>query len=130
MYSGSTELLTSPQILTHPYVFLIRLTTRHLSIDLIYDRSVNNGNEIFGEGSIEASVSNFENHACNEYRKWSGFGLEAFVKEVKNTDEVERLNEGKNRLMQRLGNVLGRRDCFIWCMSHCVTERRLAFHTE
>jgi hypothetical protein len=47
------------------------------------------------------------------------------VKEVKNTDEVESMNEGKNRLMQRLGNTLevGRRDCFIWSMSHCVTER-------
>ncbi|KAG2336357.1 hypothetical protein BDR05DRAFT_896840 [Suillus weaverae] len=66
MYSGSTVLLTDPQILTHP--------------------SVSDGCDIFGEGNIEASISKFEDqHACNEYCGW--FGLETFMKEA-NDNEV------------------------------------------
>ncbi|KAG1796279.1 uncharacterized protein HD556DRAFT_1234744, partial [Suillus plorans] len=76
-YQGTTVLLTDPQIMTDP-----------------------NGSDIFGDGNIEASVSNFETqHACNEYCEWPGFGLKAFVKEVNdendendkevNDDEVE-----------------------------------------
>ncbi|KAG2153623.1 uncharacterized protein EDB93DRAFT_1082168 [Suillus bovinus] len=63
-YQGATVLLTDPQILTHP-----------------------NGSDIFGEGNIEVAVSQFEDqHACNEYCKWPGFGLEAFVTEVNDHD--------------------------------------------
>ncbi|KAG1822256.1 hypothetical protein EV424DRAFT_1321917, partial [Suillus variegatus] len=73
-YQGTTVLLTDPQIMTDPDEL-----------------------DIFGDGNIAESVSNFETqHACNEYCEWPGLGLKAFVKEVNdendkdvNDDEVE-----------------------------------------
>ncbi|KAG1825148.1 hypothetical protein EV424DRAFT_1287874, partial [Suillus variegatus] len=52
-YQGVTELLTDPQILTHP--------------------SVSEGEDIFGDGNIEDVVSQFtKKHVCNYYCEWSG----------------------------------------------------------
>ncbi|KAG2128765.1 uncharacterized protein EDB93DRAFT_1108907 [Suillus bovinus] len=74
-YQGSTALLTNPQILTHP--------------------SVSDGSDIFGDGNIEAVVSEFESkHICNFYCEWVGFGLEPFGKKDESLDEAEStLNE-------------------------------------
>ncbi|KAG2368381.1 hypothetical protein BDR07DRAFT_1269887, partial [Suillus spraguei] len=59
-YQGVTELLTDPQILTHPYC-----------------------NDIFGDGNIEDVVSQFEKkHVCNHYCEWSGFELEAYGRQA------------------------------------------------
>ncbi|KIK73216.1 hypothetical protein PAXRUDRAFT_179000 [Paxillus rubicundulus Ve08.2h10] len=58
-YQGSTEVLSDPQILTHP--------------------SVSDGCDIFGDGNIEMAVDKFEEqHVCNHYCKWEGFGLSEF----------------------------------------------------
>ncbi|KAG2365920.1 hypothetical protein BDR07DRAFT_1373994 [Suillus spraguei] len=49
----------------------------------IIPRSGSNGSNIFGEGNIEVAISKFETqHACNEYCKWPGFGLEAFLESM------------------------------------------------
>ncbi|KAG1796185.1 hypothetical protein EV424DRAFT_1353194 [Suillus variegatus] len=51
--------------------------------------SVSDGSDIFGDGNIEAVVSEFESkHLCNEYCKWAGFGLKPFGKEVESLDEA------------------------------------------
>ncbi|KAI6128254.1 hypothetical protein EV401DRAFT_1931548 [Pisolithus croceorrhizus] len=58
-YQGSTTLLTDPQILTHP--------------------SVGGGTDIFSEGNVEIGVEHFEQeHVCNRYCSWPGFGLKPF----------------------------------------------------
>ncbi|KAI6098337.1 hypothetical protein EDD16DRAFT_1663647 [Pisolithus croceorrhizus] len=58
-YQGSTTLLTDPQILTHP--------------------SVGRGTDIFSEGNVEIGVERFEQeHVCNRYCSWPGFGLKPF----------------------------------------------------
>ncbi|KAG1847348.1 hypothetical protein DFJ58DRAFT_843236 [Suillus subalutaceus] len=58
-YQGNTELLTDPQIMTHP--------------------SVSDKKDIFGGGNIEKAVSEFETrHVCNHFCKWPGFELEEF----------------------------------------------------
>lgn len=60
-YQGSNTLLTDPQILTHP--------------------SVGGGTDIFSEGNVEIGVERFEQeHICNRYCSWPGFGLEPFEK--------------------------------------------------
>ncbi|KAG0707575.1 hypothetical protein DFH29DRAFT_1076282 [Suillus ampliporus] len=62
-YQGSFELLTDPQILTHP--------------------TVSPGVDIFGDGNMEAAVSEFEKqHICSYYCKWPGFGLHPFTKQA------------------------------------------------
>ncbi|KAG1858116.1 hypothetical protein F4604DRAFT_1684996 [Suillus subluteus] len=61
-YQGDSELLTDPQVLTHP--------------------TVNGGKNMFGDGNIEVSVSKFEReHICNKFCRWSGFGLKSFEAE-------------------------------------------------
>ncbi|KAG0706908.1 hypothetical protein DFH29DRAFT_995495 [Suillus ampliporus] len=58
-YQGGSEILSDPQVLTHPLV--------------------NNGKDVFGDGNIERAVSAFEKkHDCNDYCKWSGFKLELY----------------------------------------------------
>ncbi|KAG1878330.1 hypothetical protein F4604DRAFT_1680016 [Suillus subluteus] len=58
-YQGGCEVLSDPQVLTHP--------------------SVNDGKDMFGDGNIERAVSTFEKaHHCNDYCKWSGFKLECY----------------------------------------------------
>ncbi|KAG1833589.1 hypothetical protein F4604DRAFT_1605331, partial [Suillus subluteus] len=62
--TSDSELLTDPQVLTHPYV------------------TVNGGKNMFGDGNIEVSVSKFEReHICNKFCRWSGFGLKSFEAE-------------------------------------------------
>jgi hypothetical protein len=44
------------------------------------DRSVNDGDDVFGGGNIEGIVDEFERkHSCNLYCRWPGFGLKPFV---------------------------------------------------
>ncbi|KAG1721566.1 hypothetical protein EDB19DRAFT_1917239 [Suillus lakei] len=58
-YQGGSEILSDPQVLTHPLV--------------------NNGKDVFGGGNIECAVSAFkQKHNCNDYCKWSGFKLELY----------------------------------------------------
>ncbi|KAG1896357.1 uncharacterized protein F5891DRAFT_1247366 [Suillus fuscotomentosus] len=58
-YQGGSEILSDPQVLTHPLV--------------------SNGKDVFGDGNIERAVSAFEQkHNCNNYCKWSGFKLELY----------------------------------------------------
>ena len=53
-----------------------------------YLRSVSQGNDIFGDGNIEGAVSKFEEqHSCNKYCEWSGFGLHAFEKQKESGSE-------------------------------------------
>ncbi|KIK34342.1 hypothetical protein CY34DRAFT_647113 [Suillus luteus UH-Slu-Lm8-n1] len=69
---GSMKLLTDPQILTDP--------------------SVGQGKDLFGEGTMECTVSMFEKqHKCNEFCEWPGFGLVPFATatEDENTEETE-----------------------------------------
>ncbi|KAG2116922.1 hypothetical protein BD769DRAFT_1312039, partial [Suillus cothurnatus] len=48
-YQGGLEILSDPQVLTHPY------------------------DDIFRDGNIERAVSMFEKeHKCNKFCKWSG----------------------------------------------------------
>ncbi|KAG1804148.1 hypothetical protein EV424DRAFT_1432813 [Suillus variegatus] len=62
-YQGSSELLTDPQILTHP--------------------TVSPGVDIFGDGNMEVAVSEFEKqHICSYYCEWPGFGLQSFAKQA------------------------------------------------
>jgi hypothetical protein len=78
---GDSELLTDPQVLTHPYVLPFVSPSRR-SIAHRTSSSVSGGKDIFGDGNIEVEVSMFEkNHVCNDYCKWSGFGLESFAVE-------------------------------------------------
>ncbi|KAG0693446.1 hypothetical protein DFH29DRAFT_1007288 [Suillus ampliporus] len=79
-YQGSSELLTDPQILTHP--------------------TVTQGNDIFGDGNIEGAVSEFEQqHSCSYYCEWSGFGLRPFKKQQDSNsgDDVEHTATGSDR---------------------------------
>ncbi|KAG1847442.1 hypothetical protein C8R48DRAFT_545804, partial [Suillus tomentosus] len=49
-YQGRSEILSDPQVLTHPY-----------------------DADVFGGGNIERAVSAFkQKHNCNDYCKWSG----------------------------------------------------------
>jgi hypothetical protein len=52
-----------------------------LPIDLMYlDRSVSEGHDIFGDGNMEMTMSQFEkDHVCNKYCEWPAFGLEAYA---------------------------------------------------
>ncbi|KAG2352477.1 hypothetical protein BDR07DRAFT_1480291 [Suillus spraguei] len=61
-YQGGLEILSDPQVLTHPLV--------------------NKGkDDIFGDGNIERAVSTFEKeHNCNKFCKWSGFKLKIYEK--------------------------------------------------
>jgi hypothetical protein len=77
--AGSTELLTDPQILTHPSVLCFCSVT-HYTHDVALFRSVSEGEDIFGEGNIEKAVGLFEEqHVCNYYCRWPGFGLNSFA---------------------------------------------------
>jgi len=63
---------------------------RSVRLFICSDRSVSNGFDIFGDGNIAESISNFETqHACNKYCKWPAFGLKAFVKEVNDENDKE-----------------------------------------
>ncbi|KAG1730994.1 hypothetical protein EDB19DRAFT_1912656 [Suillus lakei] len=76
-YQGSTTLLTDPQILTHPSV-----SDGHL--------------DIFGDGNIEMTVSQFEKeHICNKYCKWPAFGLEVYMS-GEEEDELEACADGED----------------------------------
>lgn len=58
-YQGSELLLTDPQILTHP--------------------EVGTGLKLFSEGNLQQGVERFEEqHVCNKFCKWEGFGLSTF----------------------------------------------------
>ncbi|KAG1780113.1 hypothetical protein EV702DRAFT_1277004 [Suillus placidus] len=92
-YQGSTELLTDPQILTDPFVYI----AFHARVIMLMwynflNRSVGEGKDLFGEGNIECTVSMFEKqHKCNEFCEWPGFGLVPFatMTEDENTEETE-----------------------------------------
>jgi len=55
----------------------------HCTHDVTLFRSVSEGEEsedIFGEGNIEKAVNLFEEqHICNYYCQWPGFGLNSFA---------------------------------------------------
>ncbi|KAG1830417.1 hypothetical protein EV424DRAFT_1315609 [Suillus variegatus] len=58
-YQGGLEILSDPQVLTHPY------------------------DNIFGDGNIERAVSMFKKeHNCNKFCKWSGFKLKIYEAEM------------------------------------------------
>ncbi|KAG1773282.1 hypothetical protein EV702DRAFT_1131336 [Suillus placidus] len=66
-YQGGFEILSDPQVLTHPLV--------------------NNGKDVFGDGNIERAVSTFEKeHNCNKYCKWSGFKLKIYEAAKRGTE--------------------------------------------
>ncbi|KAG1737784.1 hypothetical protein EDB19DRAFT_1636734 [Suillus lakei] len=66
-YQGDAEILTDPQVLTHP-----------------------KGKNIFGDGNLEVEVSMFEEkHCCNDYCTWSGFGLERLPAVTVSAEELE-----------------------------------------
>ncbi|KAG1883961.1 hypothetical protein F4604DRAFT_1919768 [Suillus subluteus] len=75
-YQGGCEVLSDPQVLTHPYMIFASA----FQVLLIEDRrSVNKGKDVFGDGNIEQAVSMFEQaHHCNNYCQWSGFKLECY----------------------------------------------------
>ncbi|KAF8120877.1 hypothetical protein EV363DRAFT_1589260 [Boletus edulis] len=58
-YQGNSSLLTDPQILTDPSLVV--------------------GKDMFGDGNLTNGVKKFkEQHICNHYCRWPGFGLRAF----------------------------------------------------
>ncbi|KAG1721251.1 hypothetical protein EDB19DRAFT_1835594 [Suillus lakei] len=72
-YQGDAEILTDPQVLTHPTFSL-----------------VSKGKNIFGDGNLEVEVSMFEEkHCCNDYCTWSGFGLERLPAVTVSAEELE-----------------------------------------
>lgn len=63
-----------------------------------HSRSVNEGEDLFGDGNIECTVRMFQKqHKCNEFCRWPGFGLEPFTdSEMEEAeDEVEANVEDK-----------------------------------